>query len=215
MNRDIKLHDLREHYTKGALLEIEVEDNPMLQFQKWFKEAKEAKVLEPNAMCLSTCGKDMQPQSRIVLLKELDNGFIFYTNYGSKKAQNLNENPNASLNFLWLELERQVKVQGSVQKLSREHSQQYFSKRPLDSQLGAIASEQSLIVKNRDVLKKRLEDLSHKYDENNPPQMPDDWGGYRLIPNQIEFWQGRPSRLHDRLVYNQVDGDWVINRLQP
>jgi pyridoxamine 5'-phosphate oxidase len=215
MNRDFNLHDLREHYTKGALLESEVDKDPLIQFKKWFEEAKESNLPEPNAMCLSTCGEDMQPKSRIVLLKELDKGFIFYTNYGSKKAQNLAENPKAALNFLWLEQERQVKIQGTVEKLSRAHSERYFARRPLDSQLGALASEQSAKIENREKLKEKLEKLKETYNEDKHPEMPENWGGYRLTPHQIEFWQGRPSRLHDRLVYKLRGDAWIINRLQP
>lgn len=215
MNRDFNLHDLRKHYTMGALLENDMHSNPIEQFKKWFKEAEEAKLEEPNAMCLSTCGKDLKPHSRIVLLKELDKGFVFYTNYGSKKAKNLAENPQAALNFLWLGLERQVKIEGSVHKVSDEHSERYFNSRPLDSQLGAIASEQSQEIENREILKERLETLRSQYTKENPPKKPKDWGGFRLIPTQIEFWQGRPSRLHDRLLYTLKGEEWQITRLQP
>lgn len=216
MNRDYTLTELRENYKKSELLEDNADANPFVQFKKWFDEAMQAKLPEPNAMCLSTCGKDLQPKSRIVLLKELNAGFIFYTNYNSNKAQQLAENPNAALNFLWLGLERQVKITGKVEKLDAAQSEAYFKSRPLGSQFGAIASNQSQVIENRKVLEDRLTELKDIYSTENPPPMPKDWGGYILKPSTIEFWQGRPSRLHDRLRYTlEISGGWKVERLAP
>ncbi len=216
MNRDYTLDQLRESYKLHALIESEVSDHPMDQFKVWFDEAIASKLLEPNAMCLSTCGLDMQPESRIVLLKGIEEGFVFYTNYESDKGKALSENPKAALNFLWLGLERQVRIQGEVHKISADKSAAYFKTRPLDSQLGALASEQSAVIPNRDVLEEKLTELKQQYSEENHPEMPAHWGGYVLVPTVIEFWQGRHSRLHDRLRYTLYeDGKWTMERLSP
>lgn len=216
MNRDFTLEQLRENYKLHALLESEAAKNPMDQFDVWFKEALAAKLPEPNAMCLSTCGKDMQPHSRIVLLKGVDNGFIFYSNYASNKGIALQENPKAALNFLWLGLERQVRISGEVKKISKEKSVAYFKTRPIDSQLGALASNQSTVIDSREVLENKLAELKQQYSEDNHPEMPDHWGGYVLVPKEIEFWQGRHSRLHDRLRYTlNTDESWTMERLSP
>jgi len=216
MNRDITIQQLREDYKKHYLTENEVSTNPLTQFEIWFKQAVEAGISEPNAMCLSTCGLDMQPKNRIVLLKDLDNGFVFYTNYNSQKANDLEQNPKAALNFLWLPIERQVRIEGTVEKVSEQTANEYFDSRPLNSRLGAIVSPQSEIIASREILEEQLRTLQNDFSEENPPNKPEHWGGYRLMPKTIEFWQGRTSRLHDRLRYTLMEnGGWKLERLAP
>ncbi len=216
MNRDIPIHQLREDYRKGALLEAEMHPNPLKKFELWFKQALETGVDEPNAMCLSTCTKDLKPKSRIVLLKDLDQGFVFYTNYNSNKGQELLANPNAALNFVWLPLERQVRIEGSVELVNEEEAITYFNSRPLGSKLGALASNQSQVIADRSILENELASLKLKYDENNHPLKPKHWGGFRLIPELIEFWHGRSSRLHDRIRYQLAENnEWCMERLAP
>ena len=207
--------DLRQNYTRSGLTETDLDSNPYQQFKKWFDEALTAQINEPNAMTLATVGTDGKPSARIVLLKGFDQrGFVFYTNYGSVKGQQLTDNPTAALVFWWGELERQVRIEGQVEKVAATEADDYFQSRPYDSQLGAWVSNQSEVIESRKVLEEKLAELRKKYSEQNIPR-PDFWGGFRVIPNLIEFWQGRPSRLHDRLVYKLIDGNWVINRLSP
>jgi pyridoxamine 5'-phosphate oxidase len=212
----ISLADLRQNYTKGGLLKKNAEINPFQQFHKWFHEAIESDILEPNAMTLATINGEGKPVARIVLLKNLDEqGFVFFSNYSSQKGQNLANNPWASLVFWWGELERQVRVEGKVEKITDSESDQYFNSRPLGSQLGAWASPQSQVIPNRKFLEHRLEEFTNKYQDQVIPR-PENWGGYRVIPNVIEFWQGRQNRLHDRLCYRLNDqGQWQIDRLAP
>ena len=213
---DSSIADLRQNYTKAGLLEADLNSEPIAQFGVWFQQALDADLLEPNAMTLATATPDGKPTARIVLLKGVDErGFVFYTNYESQKGQQLIANPYAALVFLWDKLERQIRVEGKVVKLSREESTEYFHSRPKASQLGAIASNQSRIIPNREVLEQKLDELKAKYQDETVP-IPEHWGGFRVIPNRLEFWQGRPSRLHDRLVYDlQTDGSWQIQRLAP
>ena len=186
-----------------------------MQFQHWFDQAVEAQLPEPNAMTIATATKDGIPSARIVLLKGFDDrGFVFYTNYNSHKAQELIDNPHAALVFLWTELERQIRIVGSVEKISAEESDTYFYSRPIGSRLGAWASEQSQVIVNRSVLEQRLEDLKAQYENQNIPR-PSHWGGFRVKPVGIEFWQGRSSRLHDRLRYQLQNGEWMLDRLSP
>lgn len=207
---------IRKEYRLQQLKELDVEQNPLLQFQHWFSAAIEAKVNEPNAMNLSTVKASGRPSSRIVLLKGVEeNGFVFYTNYQSNKGQQLQQQPYASLCFFWPELERQVRVEGKVIKVSPATSDIYFQSRPLASRLGAWASPQSQIISDRDSLEKKLEEVKNKFTLEVP--RPEHWGGYKLIPDYIEFWQGRESRLHDRITY-QLEADltkWSIHRLAP
>lgn len=207
--------DLRLNYTLKQLNETEVEVDPIQQFQIWFQEACEAGVVEPNAMTLATATADGTPSARIVLLKGIDErGFAFYTNYESRKGQELAENPKAALVFLWKALERQVRVEGRVEKIAETEIEDYYYSRPRASQLGAWASPQSQVVPNREVLDQQMADLVQCY-ENQPIPRPPHWGGYRVVPHAIEFWQGRPSRLHDRLCYRLDQGHWQIQRLAP
>ncbi|MBD2103380.1 pyridoxamine 5'-phosphate oxidase [Leptolyngbya sp. FACHB-261] len=208
--------DLRKDYTLLGLSESDVAANPFQQFQKWFDQAIEAQLLEPNAMTLATATPEGRPSARVVLLKGFDErGFIFYTNYNSHKGQELAQNPWAALVFLWTDLERQVRVEGRVEKVSDEESDHYFHSRPPGSRLGAWTSDQSQVISGRDVLEQRLEGLKQQYQDQEIPR-PSHWGGYRVIPDLIEFWQGRPSRLHDRLQYRLCnDGNWQIERLSP
>jgi pyridoxamine 5'-phosphate oxidase len=206
--------DLRENYTKGALLEKEVPQNPLQLFELWFQEAMEAKIYEPNAMVLSTV-LDGKPSSRVVLLKQLDErGFSFFTNYESKKGKSMAENPNVALNFWWTTLERQIRVEGVVKKLPEAESDAYFASRPAGSRLGAWVSEQSSIIKNREMLENRQADFDAKY-PNGEIERPPHWGGYIVEPHLIEFWQGRPSRLHDRLQFTKNGEAWEMVRLSP
>ena len=206
--------DLREDYTLRTLTESEVSPNPFQQFRTWFDEARAADIIEPNAMTLATADENGVPSARIVLLKGLDErGFVFYTNYESRKGQELARNPHAALVFWWGALERQVRIEGSTSRIDRAESEAYFHSRPQDSQLGAWASEQSRPV-TREQLEQRMADLKAQYD-GKPIPKPEHWCGYRLSPSAIEFWQGRSSRLHDRLRY-QLQGDsWTVERLAP
>ncbi len=212
---DIK--DLRKEYSAHALDISDVEKHPIMQFKKWFEEAMKAEVPEPNAFNLATADKNGKPSARIVLLKSFDeNGFIFFTNYNSRKGQEIEENPQAAMAFLWHELQRQVRVEGSIEKISEKESTDYFKSRPKGSQIGAWASPQSQVIPDRQVLKDKVSDLEQEYQDEETLPKPAHWGGYRIIPNFIEFWQGRPSRLHDRIAYHKNQkGDWNIERLAP
>lgn len=209
------LQDLRKDYTKHQLLENELLETPFLQFEAWFQDAISAKVNEPNAMVLTTVSQN-KPHARVVLLKGLEqNQFIFFTNYNSKKGAEIASNSNASLLFFWPELERQIRIEGTLEKTSAEYSDQYFSVRPRASQIGAIASQQSSVLKSREDLENKVVELTNKFGDN-PIQRPENWGGYALNANYFEFWQGRPSRLHDRIVFEKNEhNNWEITRLYP
>lgn len=207
--------DLRLNYTRQSLLEANIHPDPIQQFQAWFDQAVEANLLEPNAMTLATASPNGTPSARIVLLKGVDQrGFVFYTNYNSQKGQELAANPQAALVFLWGELERQVRVAGAVEKIADQETEAYFNSRPHSSQLGAWASDQSCVIPNREGLEQRLTDLTEQYQDQAVPR-PLHWGGFRVIPQAIEFWQGRPSRLHDRLRYRLEADHWIVERLSP
>ena len=210
------LAELRKNYSLGSLDVADIDRNPFRQFDAWFAQAVDAKLPEPNTMTLATVDSRGRPSARIVLIKGVDErGFMFFTNYESRKGRELADNPHASLLFYWIELERQVRIEGNVVKASPAESDQYFESRPLGSRIGAWASEQSQVIESRAVLEAREREISAKYGEH--PPRPPHWGGYRLIPDAIEFWQGRPSRLHDRLLYTRAveGGDWQIARLSP
>ena len=213
MNRAVA--DLRQNYTLAGIAEADTDLNPIKQFATWFEQAVSAELPEPNAMTLATATADGKPSARMVLLKDYnERGFVFYTNYKSLKGQQLSANPWAALVFWWAELERQVRIEGHVEKLSPQESDTYFYSRPWGSQLGAWVSEQSQIIPSREVLDQRLEQLKAQYANKEIPRPPH-WGGFRVIPSLIEFWQGRPSRLHDRLCYRFEDGNWSRERLSP
>lgn len=209
------LQNLRQDYRVASLSEIDVDQNPFLQFKKWFSDAVDAQLYEPNVMTFATADSDGKPSARIVLLKGFDeNGFVFYTNYDSKKAKDLIENPQAAVVFFWAELERQVRIEGIVSKVDKEVSEAYFHSRPIGSQIGAIASPQSSVITDRSILEDKVVTLTAQYEGKEIPK-PDNWGGYLIEPKHIEFWQGRSSRLHDRITYDFTDGSWKINRLAP
>ena len=210
------LHNLRKDYKQDTLSESEVDKNPITQFGKWMKDAISSKiVVEPNAMTLVTSTPDGKPSARVVLLKSLDKeGFVFYTNYESRKAKELNENPNACIVFDWHIMERQVRIEGIVKKTSKEESDRYFNSRPKDSQLGAWISPQSNFIDGRQELEDRKTKVESQFEEK-PITRPPHWGGYVLKPHTIEFWQGRQSRLHDRLIYIKTDEEWILRRLAP
>ena len=213
---DTSVANLRHEYTFQGLSEMDVHPNPFEQFKTWFEQAVAAQLPEPNAMTIATVTSDGKPSARIVLLKDYDErGFVFYTNYQSHKGQQLVENPWGAIAFWWAELERQVRIEGRVEKVSPAESDAYFHSRPISSQLGAWASNQSQVIESREVLEQQLQKLKEEYDNKEVPRPPH-WGGFRVIPNEIEFWQGRPSRLHDRLLYQRSeDGSWKIQRLSP
>ncbi len=213
---DKTVADLRKDYTLEGLSETEINPNPFIQFKKWFEQALAAQLPEPNAMTLATATLDGQPSARMVLLKDFDEqGFVLFTNYNSHKGQELAANPQAALVFWWAELERQVRIVGTVEKISPEQSDSYFEMRPPNSRLGAWASNQSQVIVGREVLERQLLEFQHKYENQEVPRPPH-WGGYRVIPREIEFWQGRSSRLHDRLLYTRGDNhSWKIERLSP
>jgi pyridoxamine 5'-phosphate oxidase len=210
------IQNLRQDYRSASLSKSDIDKNPFQQFSKWFKEALNAKVTEPNAMTIATSSKNGIPSARIVLLKEFDeNGFVFYTNYNSQKGKELEENPHAALIFFWADLERQIRIEGLVEKVTEEEATEYFNSRPKGSQLGAHTSPQSETIPNRSFLEYKLADLEKEYHYKDIPK-PLHWGGYRVIPNKIEFWQGRTSRLHDRIVYlKNNDQTWRFERLAP
>jgi pyridoxamine 5'-phosphate oxidase len=212
----LAIADLRREYSLAGLNESDLQPHPFQQFEVWFREALNAKVLETNAMTLATATRDGRPSARVVLLKGLDDeGFVFYTNYESRKGRELEENPHAALLFYWAELTRQVRIEGIVSRVTREESEAYFSTRAELSRLGAWASRQSQPIPNRATLDMRLNELIAEY-AGRPIPTPPWWGGYRLIPHTFEFWHGRPNRLHDRLVYTrQADDTWAIQRLSP
>lgn len=212
----MNLAAIRKDYSLRSLEIDQVSSDPFLQFGTWLKEAMQAEVLEVNAMCLSTLGKDGFPNSRIVLLKELDHGFVFFTNYESAKGKELESYPKASLTFFWAEIERQVRVVGTVNRISAEESDAYFLSRPFGSQLGAWASPQSQVIANREVIEANHIELENQFSESTIVR-PLHWGGYRLVPHRIEFWQGRPSRLHDRICYEKDEAttSWKLVRLAP
>ena len=211
----LDLAALRRDYALATLDERDVDADPIRQFERWFADAAAARVPEPNAMTLSTATRDGVPSARIVLLKGVDaNGFAFYTDYRSRKGAELAENPLAALTFLWKEIERQVRITGSVSRVSTQESEAYFRTRPPGSRLGAWASHQSAVLASREELEARVQDVIGRFPDGDVP-LPPHWGGFRVAPDEIEFWQGRPDRLHDRLLYRRGEGSWQISRLSP
>ncbi len=211
----MSIADLRKDYKRASLSETDTVADPIIQFQQWFNEALTSEVPEANAMSLSTVGEDGRPSSRTVLIKEInDKGFTWFTNYHSRKGRELLHHPFAALLFHWIELERQVRIEGRVERVSAEESDTYYYSRPVGSQLGAIASRQSEPAASRYEIEARLDAVKSQFGEH--PVRPEHWGGYRVVPDRIEFWQGRPSRLHDRIVYiKDADNSWIKQRLQP
>ncbi|QYM78915.1 pyridoxamine 5'-phosphate oxidase [Horticoccus luteus] len=212
----MSLADLRKDYSLAGLVEKDLARDPFRQFDKWFQEAQGAKIPEPNAMVVATATREGRPSTRTVLLKGIDGrGFVFYTNYESRKGREIEANARVSLLFPWIAIERQIIVEGTVTKVSREESAAYFHSRPQASQIGAWASQQSAVIGSRALLEQAFKAAEKKYAGSEIP-MPPQWGGYRVNPETVEFWQGRRSRLHDRLRYRrEANGDWTIERLSP
>jgi pyridoxamine 5'-phosphate oxidase len=215
--QDQHLADLRKTYAQQALSEAEADTDAIKQFRRWLDEALQAQLEEPTALTLSTVGPDGQPSARVVLLKGLpnDNGFLFYTNYESRKGQDLAHSPKAAITFFWPGLERQVRIEGVVEKAPESTSTEYFQSRPRGSQIGAWASPQSQRIGSREELEQRELEITERFAEQDPLPRPPHWGGYVLRPQRVEFWQGRPSRLHDRLLYERTADGWQRSRLAP
>ncbi|MDE2665650.1 MAG: pyridoxamine 5'-phosphate oxidase [Acidobacteriota bacterium] len=212
----MSIDEIRERYSRAGLSETDLNADPILQFEQWSQDATDAGVFEPGAACLATASRQGKPSARMVLLKGVEErGFIFFTNYGSPKARDLADNPRAALVLAWVELARQVRVSGSVERISREASARYFESRPAGSRLSAWASHQSQVIEDRRVLEERMQGFQARFGDGDIP-LPPFWGGYCLSPDQIEFWQGRPDRLNDRLRYRrQAESQWVVERLEP
>ncbi|SKC82074.1 pyridoxamine 5'-phosphate oxidase [Ohtaekwangia koreensis] len=212
----LTISDLRKEYSKASLDITSVQSDPVKQFEKWFNEAVQAQVPEPNAMNLATINASGAPSSRIVLLKGIENSkLVFYTNYQSSKGKDLEKTPACALTFFWPELERQVRIEGIADRVDPERSEKYFQSRPRGSQIGAWSSPQSAVIKDRALLEDRVKQIEKKFEGNEILPKPHQWGGYEVDPILIEFWQGRPSRLHDRIQFTKVDGSWKIYRLAP
>ncbi len=211
----LDLQDMRTEYKKETLNENSVPPDPFSLFQTWFSQAVDAQVKDPNTMLLATSSENNIPNIRAVLLKLFDEkGFVFFTNYNSIKAKEIEQTPHVALEFLWLDLERQVRIIGTCEKISTAESMAYFMKRSRGSQIGAWVSEQSSVISSRKMLQMQIEKMKEKFAKGSVP-LPDFWGGYRVVPTQIEFWQGRESRLHDRILYTKIENDWKIARLAP
>lgn len=210
------LANIRKDYRKATLDVSSVVADPFAQFEKWFREALQAEVLEPSAMNLATVDQEGRPSARMVLLKGIENNhFIFYTNYQSKKGKELEINPVCALTFFWPELERQVRISGIASRVNADQSDIYFKSRPLESQIGAWASPQSVLVENRTILEQRFEQIRKKFEGMPTLPRPHQWGGFQVEPFELEFWQGGPGRMHDRIQFVKVDGAWKIYRLAP
>ena len=211
----MSIADIRREYARARLDEAHVSPDPVAEFDRWFSQAQEAKVLEPNAMALATATRDGTPSVRMVLLKGYDErGFVFFTDYRSRKGAELEGNPRAALAFYWGELERQVRITGTVELTSAQESEEYFRTRPRGSRLGAWVSHQSRVIPSRDLLESRLREVEERFPTDDVP-LPPHWGGYRLRPEEMEFWQGREDRLHDRIRYLRDGGGWKVERLSP
>lgn len=215
METPLGISELRRDYRLQSLTRDQLHADPLEQFKGWFEQAQRAELPEPNAMVLATVGKDLAPTTRTVLLKQLDErGLVFFTNFESRKARQIAENPRVSVQFVWLELERQVSVTGTASKISTAESLAYFISRPLGSRIGAWASNQSSMIRSRALLEAKLEEMKRKFSDGKVP-LPSFWGGIRIQPDSWEFWQGRQNRLHDRFCYRLENGQWVPRRLQP
>lgn len=211
----LDLQEMRTEYKQATLDENSVPSEPFSLFETWFAQAVDTQIKEPNTMLLATSSKENIPNIRAVLLKIFDEkGFVFFTNYNSTKAKEIEENPHVALEFLWLDLERQVRVIGRCEQISTAESMAYFMKRSRGSQIGAWVSEQSSVISSRKMLQMQIEKMKEKFAKGAVP-LPDFWGGYRVVPTQIEFWQGRENRLHDRILYTKEDEGWKIERLAP
>ncbi len=210
------IQNIRKEYTQKTIEEESLSDDPIKEFEKWFRNAQSSNQPEPNAMTLATTTSNGQPSARIVLLKGVEpEGFVFYTNYLSRKGKEIAENPKGALNFFWVMLEQQIRIEGEIQKISVQESTEYYQQRDRDSRIGAWASPQSTRIENREFLEQKVEEIRLRFSNQEVFPKPDFWGGYMLIPHYIEFWQGRASRLHDRIVYEKQHNQWVKYRIAP
>ena len=215
MNSHPDIAAIRKIYKLESLLESDVDPNPINQFEKWWQQAVESKIEEPNAMIVATSTPDGKPSSRTVLLKNFTNeGFIFFSNYDSRKGAQIDQNPFVALLFFWKEMERQVRIEGRIHKISAEESDIYFSSRPRESRIGAWSSPQSKVIENREFLQQNVAKYNARFYTEDIPR-PEFWGGYIVIPSMVEYWQGRPGRLHDRIQYTAANNEWIIERLAP